>query len=120
MLRGELRAPALRRLRHLDVAGALPLHRVLQRRRSAGSASSGDGTLYSFTLVHQLVHPGFAGEVPYNVAMVDLDEGVRIHSTVVGVANEDLRIGMRLHVAFVPATDDISVPVFQPVADGAA
>jgi len=79
-------------------------------------AASGAATLYSFTLVHQLVHPGFKGEMPYNLSLVDLDEGVRIHSTVVRVPNEDLRIGMRLSVAFVPATDDISVPVFQPVA----
>ena len=47
-------------------------------------AASGAATLYSFTLVHQLVHPGFKGEMPYNLSQVDLDEGVRIHSSVVG------------------------------------
>src|SRR6185437_7331281 len=38
---------------------------------------SGKGILYSFTLMHQLFHPGFADEVPYNIAEVDLAEGVR-------------------------------------------
>jgi uncharacterized OB-fold protein len=78
-------------------------------------AASGLGTLYSFTLVHQLVHPGFKGEMPYNLALVDLDEGVRAHSSIVGVANDDLRIGMRLSVVFVPASEDIAVPMFQPM-----
>jgi uncharacterized OB-fold protein len=79
-------------------------------------AASGLGTLYSFTLVHQLVHPGFNGEMPYNLAQVDLDEGVRIHTSIVGVSNEDLRIGMRLEVVFVAASDQIAVPMFQPLA----
>ncbi len=79
--------------------------------------SSGLGTLYSYTLVHQLVHPGFKGEMPYNLALVDLDEGVRTHSSIVGVANGDLRIGMRLSVVFVPASEHIAVPMFEPVRE---
>jgi uncharacterized OB-fold protein len=76
--------------------------------------ASGFGTLYSFTLVHQRVHPGFADEMPYNLALVDLDEGVRVHTSVVGVTNEELRIGMRLAVVFVPASEEIAVPMFEP------
>jgi len=78
--------------------------------------ASGLGTLYSYTLVHQLVHPGFKGEMPYNLALVDLDEGVRTHSSIVGVANDELRIGMRLFVVFVPASEHIAVPMFQPAS----
>jgi uncharacterized OB-fold protein len=78
-------------------------------------AASGLGTLYSFTLVHQLVHPGFKGEMPYNLALVDLDEGVRVHNSIVGVPSDELRIGMRLQVVFVPASDAIAVPMFQPL-----
>jgi uncharacterized OB-fold protein len=77
-------------------------------------AASGLGTLYSFTLVHQLVHPGFKGETPYNLAQVDLDEGVRINTSIVGVENEELRIGLRLSAVFVLASDHIAVPMFQP------
>ena len=64
--------------------------------------------------MHQLVHPGFKGEMPYNLALVDLDEGVRTHSSIVGVGNDELRIGMRLSVVFVPASEHIAVPMFQP------
>jgi uncharacterized OB-fold protein len=80
-------------------------------------ASTGRGTLYSFTLVHQLVHPGFKGEMPYNLALVDLDEGVRVHSSIVGVAHDQLRSGMQLSVVFVPASEHIAVPMFEPVRE---
>ena len=60
--------------------------------------SSGNGTVYSFARVHQVFHPGFAGEVPYNVAMIDLDEGVRVIANVVGIADDELAIGQRVAV----------------------
>jgi uncharacterized OB-fold protein len=78
--------------------------------------ASGLGTLYSYTLVHQLVHPGFKAEMPYNLALVDLDEGVRTHSSIVGIGNDELRVGMRLSVVFVPASEHIAVPMFQPAS----
>jgi uncharacterized protein len=78
--------------------------------------ASGLATLYSFTLVHQVVHPGFKSEMPYNLALVDLDEGVRIHTSIFGAPNEELRIGMPLSVVFVPASDQIAVPMFQPLS----
>src|SRR5579863_3227175 len=62
--------------------------------------ASGKGTLYSFTLVHQLMPPGFADEIPYNLAEVDLEEGLRIMTNVVGYTNAALEIGMPLEVTF--------------------
>src|SRR5215207_2838725 len=59
-------------------------------------AASGRATLYSFGIMHTAFHPGFAGELPYNVAVVELEEGVRMTTNVVGCANEELRIGMPL------------------------
>ena len=81
--------------------------------------ASGKGTLYSFALMHQVYHPGFASEVPYNIAEVDLEEGVRIISTVVGCANAELHIGMPLTVCFEDMTGEITVPKFTPAARGA-
>ena len=78
-------------------------------------AASGHGTLYSFTLVHQLVHPGFKDETPYNLAQVDLDEGVRIFTAIVGVPNDELTVGMRVEAVFIAASDHIAVPMFQPL-----
>jgi len=46
--------------------------------------AAGQGVLFSFSVVHQVYHPALADQVPYNVCLVELDEGVRIYSTVEG------------------------------------
>src|SRR5438552_17648106 len=76
--------------------------------------ASGKGTLYSFALVHQVYHPGFATEVPYNIAQVDLEEELRIITNVVGCPNDALQIGKPLEVTFEDITDEISLPKFKP------
>jgi uncharacterized OB-fold protein len=75
--------------------------------------ASGKGTLYTFALMHQILHPGFASEVPYNVAEIDLEEGVRVSSNIIGCSNDDLRIGMPLEVTFEDITDEVSLPKFK-------
>ena len=52
---------------------------------------AGRGTLVSWVVYHQASHPGFAGRVPYNVAIVALDEGPRLITNLLDPA-EDLRI----------------------------
>jgi uncharacterized OB-fold protein len=75
--------------------------------------ASGKGTLYSFALMHQIFHPGFADEAPYNIAEVDLEEGVRIISNII-CPNEQLEIGMPLTVAFEDIGDEVTLPKFLP------
>ncbi len=79
-------------------------------------AASGRGTLYTFAVMHQVMNPGFAGAVPYNVSQVDLDEGVRMISNVVGTPNDRLRIGMKLEAVFEDVGDGVSIPRFRAVA----
>jgi uncharacterized protein len=79
--------------------------------------AGGKGTLYSFALMHQLYDPAFADELPYNVAVVQLDEGVRMTTNVVDCANEDLWIGMPLEVTFERISEEIAIPKFRPDAD---
>jgi uncharacterized protein len=79
--------------------------------------AGGKGTLYSFALMHQLYDPAFADELPYNVAVVQLDEGVRMTTNVVDCANEDLWIGMRLEVTFERLSEEIAIPKFRSGAD---
>jgi uncharacterized OB-fold protein len=74
--------------------------------------ASGEATLFTFGVMHHLYHPGFAQELPYNVAVVELAEGPRI-SARVDTPNETLEVGMALRVAFEQA-DGIAVPVFKP------
>jgi uncharacterized OB-fold protein len=78
--------------------------------------ASGRGTLYTFTVMHQVMNPGFASAVPYNVAQVDLEEGVRMVSNVVGIRNDALRVGMKLEAVFEDGGEGISLPKFRPVA----
>ena len=78
--------------------------------------ASGRGTLYTFAIMHQVMNPGFAGAVPYNVSQIDLEEGVRMISNVVGVANDALKIGMNLEAVFEDLDGNVSVPKFRPVA----
>lgn len=83
----------------------------LERRPASGRRS-----LYTFTIMHQVMNPGFASAVPYNVAQVDLEEGVRMISNVVGIGNADLRPGMKLEVVFEDVGENVSIPKFRPVA----
>ena len=78
--------------------------------------SSGKGTLYTFAIMHQVMNPGFASSVPYNVCQVDLAEGVRMVSNVVGIPNAALRIGMALEVFFDDVGENVRIPKFRPAA----
>ena len=73
---------------------------------------SGRGEIFSFNVMHQVYHPGFAGEVPYAVVVVKLAEGAKMISNLVGVAPADIRIGMPVRVVFERITDEVTLPKF--------
>jgi uncharacterized OB-fold protein len=77
---------------------------------------SGRGKLYTWTIIHQRYHPGFTEEVPYNVAIVELDDGPRLFTNIVGCENEDLHVGMEVEVVFDDVTEEISLPRFKPIS----
>jgi len=70
---------------------------------------SGAATLYSFTITRQPTAPFFADEVPQRLAVVELAEGIRMTSTLVGVEDADIRIGMALRPVFDPVSADITM-----------
>jgi uncharacterized OB-fold protein len=78
------------------------------------TAASGRATLYTFGLMHQLYDPGFEGEIPYNIAIVELEEGVLMKTNVVECPNDALQIGMPLEVTFDRLTDEVALPKFRP------
>lgn len=80
------------------------------------TATSGRGRIFSYVVYHRVYHPGFAGEVPYAVAVIELDEGPRMISNVIGIAPEKLSCDMRVEVAYQPITEAITLPKFKPVA----
>lgn len=75
--------------------------------------SSGRGTVYSFTTVYRPAQPAF--EVPYTVAIVELEEGWYLPTNIVGVEPEQVAFGMPVRVDFEQRTDEVAVPVFRPV-----
>jgi uncharacterized OB-fold protein len=80
----------------------------------AWTAASGRATLFTFAIMHQKYHPGFFDELPYNIAVVQLEEGPRLNSNVAGVANEALRAGMPLTVTFEDVGEGVVLPKFRP------
>jgi uncharacterized OB-fold protein len=80
--------------------------------------SAGRGRVYTFTVVHQNDLPPFKDRVPYMVAIVELDEGVRLTSNIEGCVPEDVRCDMPVEVAFREEQRDddvVALPVFRPV-----
>jgi uncharacterized OB-fold protein len=79
----------------------------------------GRGRLHTFTLVYR-GPKGFPLDVPYVLAMVELDEGPRLMTNLVGVeaTPEAVRIGMPVEVTFVDVNDEIGLPLFRPVGSG--
>src|SRR5436305_14544566 len=72
------------------------------------TAMSGRGRIFSYVIYHRVYHPGFADEVPYAVAVIELDEGPRMISNVIGIAPDKLSCDMKVEVAYQPITDTIT------------
>jgi hypothetical protein len=75
--------------------------------------ASGRATLYTHSTVYMNDLAPFRDRLPYVAALVELEEGPRIMTTIVDCPTEDLRIGMPLQVAFRELDDDITAPVFR-------
>jgi hypothetical protein len=86
-------------------------------RRSEWATVSGRGEIFSFNVMHQVYHPGFAKEVPYPVVLVDLEEGCRVLSNMSDCPRESLRIGLPVEVVFERIDEDIVLPKFRPRAE---
>jgi len=78
--------------------------------------ASGLGRVWSRCRFHHLYDKAFAGDIPYNVVMVELDEGPMFIANVAGREWERIDIGMRVRAVFSDATDQVSLMHFE--ADG--
>jgi len=70
---------------------------------------SGKGVVHAFTIVHAYRAPGFGDELPYVVALIELDEGVRLVSNLREIAPDGVEVGMPVEVfyeTFDSALDD--------------
>lgn len=74
--------------------------------------SSGRGQVVSHTTVHRAPDPRF--DPPYVIADVEVDEGWRMFTWIVGCAPDQVHTGQRVRVEFVPGVDGEAVPAFTP------
>ena len=113
--RGELR------LQRCDACSATyfpprPFCPKCSSRKVTSFAASGKGRLYSYNINHRPA-PGFEAEAPYAIAVVELDEGPRMMTNIVGLPQtpEALQLDMPVQVTFEQITDEINLPKFKPV-----
>lgn len=78
-------------------------------------ASPGHGKVCSFTVIHRAPLLELRPLTPYILALIDLDEGVRMMSNIVGDPRE-VRIGCPVVIDFVDVGDEVTLPVFRPVS----
>ena len=74
--------------------------------------SPGTGAVYSFTVEYNPQNPNLTA--PYTIALIDLDEGVRMMSNVVGCPPEQVRVGMRVAITWEALSDGRNLPQFEP------
>lgn len=77
---------------------------------------SGRGSVYTWTVFHQVYHPAFKEDVPYAVVAVELEEGPRIITNLVDCKIGDIKVGMPVEVVFDDVTEEITLPKFRPVS----
>jgi len=109
--RRVLEAPACQACGHLFLPPGPRCPRCWSA-RLATRTLSGEGSVFSFAVYRRSYHPSLPA--PYTVALIELREGPRLISNVVGCAPEELRIGMPVRVRF----DDLgefTLPRFEPI-----
>lgn len=85
-------------------------------RKLAWRTVSGTGTLYTFTVGRIPTLPEFTDEMPQLLAVVELDEGVHINTTMVGVDPDALKVGMRVRPVFDDRPGEVTLLRYTPVA----
>jgi uncharacterized OB-fold protein len=80
--------------------------------------ASGRGTVHAVSVMHRPGNPLMADRVPYAVALVDLEEGVRMMSNVVGVDPQRVTVGMRVEVTWEALSDGRYLALFRPADTG--
>lgn len=78
-------------------------------------SASGKGEVWSHVIFHLSYHPAYERLVPYGVAIVELEEGVRMVTNIVGCPPEEIHIGMPVEVFFDDVSENIALPKFKAV-----
>lgn len=76
--------------------------------------SAGKGAIYSWTVVWRPQTPAF--QIPYAIAIIDVDEGYQMMTNIIGVDPATLEVGQRVEVSFHKMNDEITMPYFRAAA----
>ena len=75
--------------------------------------SKGRGTIYTYAVYHTAYHPGFINDLPYVVAVVELDEGPHLLTNIVGCSPAEVKCGLKVTVAWEDVAPGVSLPKFR-------
>lgn len=78
--------------------------------------AKGQGKIYSYIVYHRAYHPGFEKDVPYVVALVELDEGPRMLTNIIGCGREEVQCDMPVEMGWEDMEENFSLPKFRPIA----
>ncbi len=76
--------------------------------------AKGSGQIISYTIVHRAISGAYAAEVPYVIAMIQLEEGPRMMSNIIQCEPGSVEIGMPVEVIFDDWSEEITIPKFRP------
>ena len=91
---------------------AAPLCLACDSDKASWVTVSGRGQVFSFTVMHRAYHPAI--KVPYTLAVIELNEGVKITSNVIGIEPSKVKCGMPVEVVFEKLSDEVTLPKFRP------
>ncbi len=74
------------------------------------------GTVYSYTISRTVAmnYPGWEGDLPILMCLIDLDDGARMYGQVTDCSPEAIHIGMRVTVHFEDISEEAGIPKFRP------
>ena len=81
------------------------------------SEAIGKAKVFSYSITMAGVEERFAEDLPFVLALVDLDEGVRMMTNIVDCKPEEVSIGMDVEVVFKDVTDEFCLPMFRPISE---
>jgi hypothetical protein len=82
--------------------------------------SSGRGRVFTWTVVARAMHPAFMNEVPYASVVVEMEEGVRLVTTLVDCPPDEIQMDMPVEVVFEAVTDEVTLPRFRRLSGAAS
>ena len=70
------------------------------------------GTIHTYSIIYRPPFSAFKENIPYNIAIIELDEGVRLMGTIINCNNNEIKIGRKVKIVFKDIYQEYSIPYF--------